>query len=260
MTDEQLSMFILYCTIVENRRRNPLPDAEYGEIHHILPRSCGGLDEDFNLVRLLPEEHYQAHCLLPYIFSEGENHEKMVYAWMMMSNLNSISLDEYADLRKEHSRIVSARLKGKPKSEEHRRKISAYQKGRPKPWMKGRKPKNKPRPWPKGKPRSEETKRKISETLKKCGCKWNTGRVATEETRLKMSKARKGRKFSEEHKRRISEALKGKPKSEEHRRKMSEALKGRQSWIKGGHLSEETKRKLSESHKLYWQRIKGELR
>ena len=86
----------------------------------------------------------------------------------------------------------------------------------------------------------------------------------SEETRRKMSEAKKGHTFSEEHRRKISEANKGeknpmygkhhtddtrKKMSEAHqnisddtRRKMSESHKGKK-------FSEETRRKLSESHK-----------
>lgn len=61
---------------------------------------------------------------------------------------------------------------------------------------------------------SEETKRKMSEAKK--------GRPRSEETKRKMSKPR-----SEETKKKISETLKGKHHSEEARKKMSEARKGK---------------------------------
>ena len=67
------------------------------------------------------------------------------------------------------------------------------------------------------------------------------GKVS-EETRRKVSEARKGMHFSEETKRKMSEAKKGKPRSEEVRRKMSESRKGISK-------AEECKRKMSESHK-----------
>lgn len=89
---------------------------------------------------------------------------------------------------------------------------------------------------------SEETKRKISEAKK--------GRVFSEETRRKLSEIRKrnpirgmlGKHQSEETKRHISESLKGKhwKLSEETRQRMSEAKK---------RMSDETKRKMSEAHK-----------
>ena len=81
------------------------------------------------------------------------------------------------------------------------------------------------------------------------------GGSCSEETRRKMSKARKGKKrapFSEEHRCNISEAKKGKkraPFSEEHRRNISEAKKGknRKNRKKRGSPSEETRRKMSEA-------------
>jgi len=89
---------------------------------------------------------------------------------------------------------------------------------------------------------------------------WNKGikgvQKASEETKQKMSEARKGEKhpmygkhLSEETKRKISEAHKGKIISDETKAKMSASLKGRTSWNKGKHLSEETRRKISENQK-----------
>lgn len=64
----------------------------------------------------------------------------------------------------------------------------------------------------------------------------------TEETKRKISEAKKGKKLSEEHKQKISNALKGKTFSEERNKKVSEALKGHT-------VSDETKKKLSEAAK-----------
>ena len=88
---------------------------------------------------------------------------------------------------------------------------------------------------------SEETRLKMSEA-KKGKPSWNKGIPCSEETRLKMSEAKKGYHISEEQKRKISEANKGHHVSEEHKRKLSETLKGR-------HLSEEHKRKISDALK-----------
>ena len=68
----------------------------------------------------------------------------------------------------------------------------------------------------KGKPRSEETKKKMSEAKK--GNKYNLGK-----------------KHSEETKKKLSEAAKGKHLSEETKKKLSEAKKGKNIWIKGSH-------------------------
>ena len=108
---------------------------------------------------------------------------------------------------------------------------------------------------------SEETKRKMSEAKK--------GKHLSEETKRKISEVHKGKPKSEEWKRKQSESRKGegnpnygKHLSEETKRKLSEAKKGKSTWIKGKHLSEETKRKLSVSHKgkfkgRHWKLVDG---
>jgi co-chaperonin GroES (HSP10) len=53
----------------------------YTEIHHIVPRCLGGSDDQLNLVRLTPEEHYLAHQLLTRIHPQNS---KLVYAAVMM--------------------------------------------------------------------------------------------------------------------------------------------------------------------------------
>lgn len=80
----------------------------------------------------------------------------------------------------------------------------------------------------------------------------NTGLVRSEETREKMSKAKKGiqtwlgKHHSEETKKKLSKANKGKHLTEETRKKMSEAAKGKQNWL-GKHHSEETKQKMRDA-------------
>ena len=62
----------LYFNIIRNRRNNPLPTSEYGETHHIKPRSfgqnCADLDDENNLVRLSAREHFIVHFLLYKIY------------------------------------------------------------------------------------------------------------------------------------------------------------------------------------------------
>ena len=85
----------------------------------------------------------------------------------------------------------------------------------------------------------------------------SSGVVVSEETKRKMSKARKGKSFSEEHKRKISEAKKN--QTEETRKKISQANSGRcyseeqrklrSERAKGRKHTEETKKKMSEKRK-----------
>jgi hypothetical protein len=96
--------------------------------------------------------------------------------------------------------------------------------------------------------RSEETKKKMSEAKK--------GKTPSEETRRKLSDAQKGKTRSEEHKRNLSDAKKGeknhmygKTTSEETRKKQSDAMIGKNHPNYGKTQSEETRRKLSERQK-----------
>ena len=98
-------------------------------------------------------------------------------------------------------------------------------------------------PWNKGIPRTVEEKLKMSKNMKGRAA-WNKGistkelvgakiaeanrkRVWKEETRLKMSKSRKGKKLSETHCKAISDGLKGRTLSDETKQKISNTLKNK---------------------------------
>lgn len=71
---------------------------------------------------------------------------------------------------------------------------------------------------------------------------------------------RKDKYWSEDTRRKMSEAKKGRTFTEEHRRNMSEAQKGKVTWNKGkkGIYSEETIKKMSEANKgKTWKLING---
>lgn len=189
-----MSPLEVYNSIIHNRQNNPLPETEYGEVHHIIPRSCGGCNEKWNLVKLTPDEHYRCHELLPFIYKEGKEHQNMVYAWWIMSgrvNGAEVSAEVYGQLKREISRFkkgVPAWNKGKKHTEESKRKMSEVKKSkhlhlseerkrRISESLKGRIPWNKGKPaHNKGKPLSEEQKKKISETRKSRHIvPWNKG-------------------------------------------------------------------------------------
>lgn len=240
-----------YNELILTRQQNPLPKEEYGEVHHIIPRSLGGCDKAWNKVRLTPEEHFSCHYLLTFIYATGEAHEAMVYAWNQLSGRitgDLISSEEYGRLRREFAKIHSKRMKGmspwnkgkktgpqseewrkaigdgnrgrtspfkgKHFSEETKRKMSEAKKGKSRPNMKGR------APWNKGLktgPHSEESNRKRSLTLR--------GRVVSQETRHKLSIALTGRHPSEESKQKNRLAHLGRKHTEEWKRMMSERAK-----------------------------------
>ena len=199
-----------YFQICAWRYLHPLPKTEYGEVHHILPRSCGGMDKIFNLVKLTPEEHYECHKLLPTIFNEkGAKLErrKMAFAWCIMHKRNGveISAEEYGEMRREIGEAQSGEnnpFYGKhhdASTIEHLRTINL---GENNPMF--------------GKQLSEETKKLIGDS--------NRGKPhnISEEGMANIRAALCGRVVKEETRNKLREAHKGKPNSEESRRKNSE--------------------------------------
>lgn len=222
-----------YMAIIEVAKQRT-DELDYSELHHIIPRSLGGLDNDYNLVRLTAREHFICHFLLTK-FTTGQNYHKMVYACQGMRRARNyqnryINSRLYEIVKREGARIQSERFLGKKLSEEHKANISAGQKGRI----------------------------SSSETIEKRRLA-NTGLKRTEEQKLRMSQKQKelSRLVTPEQRAeraaKASAKLKGKnkgPKSNEHRAKLSEALIGK---TKGVAKSEETKQKMSkpksEEHK-----------
>lgn len=74
----------IYYSIIENRQQNP-PTSEYIEIHHIIPSSLGGTNDNENLVKLSAREHFICHYLLAKIYpKESFDWYKMNNAFLMM--------------------------------------------------------------------------------------------------------------------------------------------------------------------------------
>ncbi len=69
----------VYARFIESRR-SLLVDG-YSELHHVTPRAFGGSDDESNLVRLSPEDHFFAHLLLAKVYGG-----RMVAALFLMSN------------------------------------------------------------------------------------------------------------------------------------------------------------------------------
>jgi group I intron endonuclease len=103
---------------------------------------------------------------------------------------------------------------------------------------------------------SEETRAKMSKARK--------GKIHSEESRAKISVAKKGKIISEEHRAKMSEVQKGKILSEEHRAKIGASQKGKvileetrakiSEGNKGKIRSEEHRAKTSASVKLQWEK------
>lgn len=77
--------------IINTRGQWNIPEGEYYEVHHIIPKCLGGEGnirkgrkscKHPNLIFLYPEEHFIAHKLLAL---ENPNNPKLVFAWSMMA-------------------------------------------------------------------------------------------------------------------------------------------------------------------------------
>ena len=136
------------------------------EKHHIIPRSCGGLDIEENLVMLPLRWHYIVHCWLPMVYAEAgmqKEYNAMLYAWNRFQNytkgfregLKTIKEDSllYQKLRQEYILLVSStigeKLEGKRngrynthwwKDPNDKTKTLAIKEGDPIPegWIRGR--------------------------------------------------------------------------------------------------------------------------
>jgi len=113
----------IYNQIIDNRKKNPLPEDEYGEWHHIVPRCLGGSDDDTNLVRLSAREHFICHALLAEMYEYGTNEwYKMNHAFMMMKS-EGIGQSRYFNSRlyeakrKDFSEVMSKSQTGKRNSQ-----------------------------------------------------------------------------------------------------------------------------------------------
>lgn len=222
-----------YVSIVENSK-NRKNNLEYSEIHHIIPKSLGGSDDQNNLVVLSAREHFICHYLLTK-FTSGQDYYKMVYACQGMRRSRGyqfryINSRLYEVIKHKAAEIQRQKLLGKKLTNEHRSKISAGLTG---------------------KKHSPETIKKRADA--------NTGLKRSESQRLTMSLKQKemAKLLTAEEKRIRSEKISANrkgissgPKSDDHKAKISQSLLGK---TKGIPKSEETKQKMrkpkSEAHR-----------
>lgn len=103
----------------------------YSERHHVIPRCMGGGNENTNIVRLTPEEHYVAHQLL--VKLNPGNHKLVWAAWGMTVNWTGDRANNKAFgwLRRRASEVLrgNSHHLGKRASLETRGKLSAALKG-----------------------------------------------------------------------------------------------------------------------------------
>lgn len=74
------------------------PDLE-GELHHIIPRSLGGIDDENNLVKLSLRKHFICHLLLTKMVDDSKSIHKMLHALKMMSKTRHINSHIYERMK-----------------------------------------------------------------------------------------------------------------------------------------------------------------
>ena len=138
--------------IIDTRGQWNIPDDEYFEAHHIIPKCFGGLPKHHsmhyqkhkNIIWLYPEEHYLAHELLA---EEYPTNNKLVNAFYYMSMVEGensekykITAEQYAKAKKLYSESISGKnhkkLSSAATSKTANEKRSKSLKGRI-PWNKG---------------------------------------------------------------------------------------------------------------------------
>lgn len=124
-----------YNKLINFRKNNPLPNDQYGEMHHITPKCIGGTNDQNNLVMLSGREHYIAHYLLAKAYPKKKG---LWYAFNMMKRISNGKSVLYEAARKHISKNISndkiraekisSSLKGRVFSDEHKAKISKARK------------------------------------------------------------------------------------------------------------------------------------
>ena len=80
--------FIWYNKLMDKALQRP--DDFEGEVHHIIPKSCGGSNDKNNLVKLTYREHYLAHAMLVRFLS-GDPLHKMRHALNVIMNTGNVT-------------------------------------------------------------------------------------------------------------------------------------------------------------------------
>lgn len=174
-----------YNNIIDNAKNRVLDG--YKERHHIIPKSLGGTDDEFNLVYLTAKEHYIVHLLLPYMVTDSAYKQKMWGALRCMSIMVSDTHRRYVGSARFYQKAkenidlgAGNRGRKQPQSEIQKRRVALT-----------------------GHLTSAETKRKIGDA--------NRGRKLqprSSETRAKLAEAGRGRVLSEESRKKLSESSK----------------------------------------------------
>jgi hypothetical protein len=132
---------LIYASFISDRRKRESALTGYSERHHVLPRHLGGGDGAHNLIRLSAGDHIFAHLLLAKVHGG-----RMWLALILMMRparqlgirsrgrrarrIAALAMRKQSEIQTGVKRPdVSAKLRGRPKSEEHRRSLSISRTG-----------------------------------------------------------------------------------------------------------------------------------
>lgn len=126
--------------ILDTRGRFNVPEGEYKERHHIIPKCMGGTNDKANLIDLYAREHFIAHKLLA---EENPDNYDLLLAWWCMSIVSNedeqrytLTPEEYEEVKIKFAAYISQTRQGenhpfygKHHTEEAIEKISARSAG-----------------------------------------------------------------------------------------------------------------------------------
>lgn len=125
-----------YFKIID-KYKNSVSISGYSEKHHIIPKSMGGTNDDYNIVVLSAKAHFICHHLLTKMVINRQDQIKMIHAFWRMCHTKTqkqkIHPIIYQKLKIERSKAIKESKNwwiGKKHTEESRIKMSNSAKGR----------------------------------------------------------------------------------------------------------------------------------
>lgn len=112
MVKENINYKKQYTRLIAIAKNHSYKLNKYHEIHHILPKSIGGTNEESNLIKLNYEDHFIAHKYLMFIFKEIDKSkfEKMSLAFhTMCSNNKGLNVTEL-DYKLAKTNLIETRI------------------------------------------------------------------------------------------------------------------------------------------------------
>lgn len=110
--EEQMRHLVRYVNFINSRpERDLIKDGKFFNIHHIIPRSLNGLNEESNLIKLAHREHFIAHLIL---WKCGYREMASSFHFMVHNNRfdNRITSKSYETLKVDYSNSLTFKFSG----------------------------------------------------------------------------------------------------------------------------------------------------